>query len=403
MNQMLKTVQSTIREAARQLGYSDKQIDGLLKAENEHVFEIEVAGKKYQAYRVQHNSKLGPYKGGIRYHPNVTIDEARALATLMSLKTAAAGLPLGGGKGGVAFDAKKASPAELEQISRAYARGLARHIGPQKDIPAPDVNTNAQVIDWMLDEYESLTGDTTRSAFTGKSMSNGGSEGREAATGNGGLIALDEFLKFNDKSKQPLTLAVQGFGNVGYFFAKALAALPNVKLVAVSNSQNTWVNPTGFDIKKLPKPKDKLPRPEDLELFLKAAVLPAAAIFSTKADILVLAALEDAVTELNMSKVKAKIILELANGPVNKTAEEYLLNRGVMIIPDVIANAGGVIVSYLEWQQNLKNEHWSETEVNAKLKKILVPAARAMLKRAKKEKTSLKQAAIELALEELLS
>jgi glutamate dehydrogenase len=400
---MLQTVQATIRGAAKQLGYSDKQIDELLQAEAEHQFEIDTGGRKYPAYRVQHSSKLGPYKGGVRFHPNVTLDEVQALSTLMSLKTAAVGLPLGGGKGGVAVDPHSLSKTELEELSRAYTRKLAPHIGPNKDIPAPDVNTNAQIIDWMLDEYEAQTGDSSHASFTGKSIAHGGSEGREASTGNGGVIVLEELLKGHALADKPLTLVLQGFGNVGYFFAKALTALPNVQLVAISNSQNTWLDPNGFDIKALPDAHgEKVPRPEELEAFKDAQALPADAIFTTKADILVLAALEDALIERNVRSVEAKIIVELANGPINKAAEDYLLANGTTILPDIIANAGGVIVSYLEWQQNLKDEHWSEAEVNQKLREILVPTTEAMLKRADNQQISLKQAAIEIALEKLI-
>lgn len=400
---MLETAQATIREAAGRMGYDNKTIEALLEAEAEHIFEVEVNGKKYPAFRVQHNSKLGPYKGGIRFHPGVNIDEVRALATLMSLKTAAVNLPLGGGKGGVAVDPRQMDKADVEELARRYARHLAPHIGSNKDIPAPDVNTNAEIIDWMVDEYEQTAGKSDKGSFTGKSMSNGGSEGREAATGRGGVIALVELLKARNLIDEPLTVAMQGFGNVGYFFAKVLKDYPNVKLIAVANSKHTWVNTEGIDVHSFVETPSGTPRPEALHDLQDVTPAPSDAITSVKADILVLAALEDAIIEANVEGVQAGIIVELANGPISKQAEKILNDRDVTILPDVIANAGGVIVSCLEWQQNNSGEHWTEDVVNQKLADILVPATKAMLERAEAKSINLKQAAFELALERLLA
>lgn len=399
---MLETAQATIREAASRLGYDKKTIEALLEAEAEHIFEVEAQGKKYPAYRVQHNSKLGPYKGGIRFHPGVTLDEVRALATLMSLKTAAVGLPLGGGKGGVAVDPRSLSRQEVEELSRRYARHLSPHIGSGKDIPAPDVNTNAEIIDWMVDEFEKVTGTPDKGSFTGKSMQNGGSEGREAATGRGGVIALIELLKARSMDKQPLTVALQGFGNVGYFFAKILKDYPNIKLIAVANSKHTWVQTDGIDVESAIAEDAGPVRPETLRSLQGITPEPSDIITAVKADILVLAALEDSITEDNVGHVQANIIVELANGPISKQAEKQLTAKGTTILPDVIANAGGVIVSYLEWHQNQAGETWSEATVNQRLADILIPATQAMLKRANDERTSLKQAAFELALQRLL-
>ncbi|HSD55723.1 MAG TPA: Glu/Leu/Phe/Val dehydrogenase, partial [Candidatus Saccharimonadales bacterium] len=370
---MLDTAQATIREAAGRLGYDEKTIEALLEAEAEHIFEIEVSGKTYPAYRVQHNSKLGPFKGGIRFHPHVNIHEVRALATLMSLKTAAVNLPLGGGKGGIAVDPRDLSKAEVEELARRYAKHLAPHIGSKKDIPAPDVNTNAEIIDWMVDEYEKTIG-SDKGSFTGKSMPNGGSEGREAATGRGGVIALVELLKARDLLDKELTVALQGFGNVGYYFAKVLKDYPNIKLIALANSKHSWINTGGIDVHDYIDSASGTPRPEALRDLQNSTPQPTSVITSVKADILVLAALEDAVTKANMEAVQANIIVELANGPISKEAEQYLLNSGKTILPDVIANAGGVIVSCLEWQQNNAGEHWDEQAVNQKLEEILVPA-----------------------------
>ena len=395
MNEMLATAQAAIRQAAKDLGFAPQAIERFLQPEKEHAFTVSAGGKQYAAFRVQHNSKLGPHKGGIRFHPNVSLDEVRALATLMSLKTAAVGLSLGGGKGGVVVDPRALSEAELEELSRNYARQLAPHIGSTKDIPAPDVNTNGKIIDWMVDEFEKTTGAPDPGAFTGKSMARGGSEGREAATGRGGVIVLAEYLKAKGLLHKPLTVALQGYGNVGYFFAKILHdEHPNLKLVAVANSKHTWLQPSGIDAARVRDPATDLPQ---------AQVLPSESITATNADILVLAALENAVDLPNAPEVNARILLELANGPITKAAEAVLLAAGKEIVPDVVANAGGVIVSYLEWRQNLAGEHWPEQKVNEKLAEILVPAAQAILARATKTHTSLKQAAFAIALQRLLA
>lgn len=401
MNSMLATAQATIRDAAKELGYDDARIEQFLKAEKEHVFEVKSGGKKYPAFRVQHSSKLGPHKGGIRFHPNVSLDEVRALATLMSVKTAAVGLPLGGGKGGIVVDPRTLSQPELEEISRDYARQLAPHIGSDKDIPAPDVNTNGQIMSWMVDELAKVKGEQDPGAFTGKPISEGGSEGREAATGFGGVVTLGEYLKHHNLLDKPLTVALQGFGNVGYYFAKSLKAYPNLRLIAVANSKNTWLKPDGIDVTKHSAAKSD-PNPEDLNDLKDISTLPSSAIVGVKADILVLAALEDAVTAANMHEVKADVVVELANGPVSKEADQYLSDKGVVVIPDVIANAGGVIVSCFEWQQNLKGEHWPEAKVNQMLSDVLTQAASSMMARASDKGISLKKAAFELALERLL-
>ena len=399
---MLATAQNNIRKAAERLGHDEKVIEALLEAEAEHIFEIEVKGNKYPAYRVQHNSKLGPFKGGIRFHPGVNIDEVRALATLMSFKTAAAGLPLGGGKGGIAVDPRELDPKDVEELARRYARHLAPHIGSDKDIPAPDVNTNAEIIDWMVDEFEKIAGKSDKGSFTGKSMANGGSEGRPAATGRGGVITLVEYLKAKGTLDTPQTVALQGFGNVGYYFAEVLRAYPNIKLIAVSNSRNTWVQPDGIDITKTVGETKGTPRPEELSDLQTVTPQAASDIISVKADILVLAALEDAVTEHNAEEVQAKLVVELANGPITSPGEEILERANVTILPDIIANAGGVIVSCFEWQQNVAGERWTEAEVNEKLQETLGKASNDMIKRSEAQGISLRQAAFEIAIERLV-
>jgi glutamate dehydrogenase/leucine dehydrogenase len=400
MNRMLATAQAAVRRAARELGYNDQAVEVFLQPEHEHVFEVSAGGKHYPAYRVQHNSKLGPYKGGIRFHHGVTQGEVQALATLMSLKTAAVGLPLGGGKGGIVVDPRQLNEAELEEISRDFARQLAPHIGSIKDIPAPDVNTGAQIMDWMVDELEKVTARKDPGSFTGKSLAAGGSEGRQAATGYGAVVVLAEYLRERGWQAKPLTLALQGFGNAGYFFALRLRELcPNVTLIAIANSKHAWLRPGGIDVSKS---TSKTPRPEDLADVQDARQLPSSAIAGVKADILALAALEDAVTEDNVHEVKAPLLIELANGPVTEAAEHTLQSRKTVILPDVIANAGGVIVSYLEWQQNLAAQRWPEKKVHDKMSGMLVAATRAMLARAEEREISYRQAALQIALQRLL-
>jgi glutamate dehydrogenase/leucine dehydrogenase len=401
---MLATTQELIKKVAKQLELSDEDTEFLLKANAEHVFEIELSsGTKHKAYRVQHDNTLGPYKGGIRYHPEVDLDEVRALATLMTLKTAAVGLPFGGGKGGVAVNPKELTSEELEELSRKYAAHLAPHIGPDKDVPAPDVSTNATIIDWMVDEFEKLTGDTSKASFTGKSTGAGGSEGREAATGLGGLIALREILKSSGKDKRELTVAIQGFGNVGLFFGTLLPEyLPKLLLNAASDSSGGVASAFGFDPQELAAFKQSGKKLIDFA-GEDSVDLPGESILYEDVDVLVLAALGDAITEANMKDIKATIILELANGPVNEAAYDYLTSKGVIIIPDILANAGGVVVSYLEWLQNKTKEHWPEEKVNKELERYSVSAANKAYDYAREHKVPLKEAVFAIAIQRILA
>ena len=399
---MLDTAQALIRRGGRHLGLSDSQIMQLININAEHSFVIKLKnGKSFQAYRVQHNNKRGPYKGGIRFHPDVNLDEVRALSTLMSFKTAAVGLPLGGGKGGVVVDPRQLSDMELEELSRSYANYLVPFIGPSKDVPAPDVNTDSRIIDWMVDEYQQATGDTSRASFTGKSLANGGSEGRDAATGRGGVIALGELLKFF-KLTGKLTYAVQGFGNVGSFFATiAEHEQPDWQLVAASDSAAGIYNPAGLSAAGLGSFKQQRNRFTDYKKE-PVKVISNDELVALPVDILVLAALGDAVTKRNMKTIKAKYIVELANGPVDETAHDYLAGKGKIILPDIVANAGGVVVSYFEWQQNTNNQHWTVEKVNSQLEKIMVSATKQMCRSAASHKISLKEAAFMNAINNLL-
>ncbi len=395
---MLTTAHAFIKDAAKRLNLPDDQVKKLISTNAEHQFDITLnSGKKLKAYRVQHSNKLGPYKGGIRFHPEVNIDEVRALATLMSFKTAAVGLPLGGGKGGVSVNPKELTEAELEELSREYAAILFPYIGPDKDVPAPDVNTNSTIIDWMVDEFEKLSGDNSKASFTGKSIGKGGSLGRDAATGRGGVIALRELLKLSN-NKRKLTYAVEGYGNVGSYFAKiAKKEHPSWRLLAASDSSGGLFSNSGLNAVELDKVKTKGGRFVDLD----AEHITGEQMQALDVDVFVLAALGDSVTEKNMKNIKAKIIVELSNGPVNEKAFKYLSDNGVVVLPDIIANAGGVIVSYLEWLQNKTGKQWKENEVNNKLETYMVNAMKDVYELAKSKNVTLKEAAFMIAIKRL--
>ena len=399
---MLASAQHLIERVGKNLG-QPPEIAALLKLDAEHEFDIELSrGTHHKAYRMQHNNALGPYKGGIRFHPAVNKDEVRALATLMSLKTAAVGLPLGGGKGGVAIDPKGLNDTELEELSRKYVAHLHPHLGPDKDIPAPDVNTDARVIDWMADEFERQTGDTSKAAFTGKSVANGGSAGREEATGRGGVIVLAEVLNLSKRRGQGLTVAVQGFGNVGsYFGLIAEQQQPAWKLTAATDSSGGLSHPGGMSAIALDVYKKDGAKLVNLRL-PGSTVISNDDLVALDVEVLVLAALGDVITEKNMRSVKASIIIELANGPVHETAYDYLTSQGTLVIPDILANAGGVIVSYFEWLQNKRSERWSETKVNQELKDYLLRATRQIYEYAQQHNVSMKEAAYSVAIRNIL-
>lgn len=390
---MLESAHAMIARAAEKLDWNELKREQFLEPAAIHDFEINLGEYRYQAYRIQHSNARGPFKGGIRFHPSVTKHEVQALATLMSIKCAAVGIPMGGGKGGVAFDARHVDAAHVEAVAREYVRALKDHIGPDIDSPAPDVNTNAEIMDWMVDEYEMLTGETTKAAFTGKSLSNGGSEGRLAATGRGGVIALREYLKANDIDSHGLTVAVQGIGNVGYWFARIAQEELGVKVVAIANDHRMLRKRDGYDFAGTDQ--------KDIMEQLGGEEDTSENILYEDVDIMVLAAIEDVVTLDNQARLKSDHILELANGPIGDDALEVLEARGVSVIPDVVANAGGVIVSYLEWLQNKQSEHWTEQKVNTELDRIMTEAVDAVVARAKSEGSSLKEAAFLIALERL--
>lgn len=400
---MLKTAHSTIKKAALNLNISLQHLEKFIQLQASHEFEIVLqSGKKFKAFRMQHSNSRGPFKGGIRYHLDVDFEEVQALATLMSLKTALVDVPLGGGKGGVVVNPRELSIEELEELSRKYVQNLVDHLGPHRDIPAPDVNTNSQIIDWMVDEYSKLTGDETKASFTGKSLENGGSEGRDSATGQGGIYVIEEILKSNKSLPKDLTYGVQGFGNVGAFFAKLVSEqYPSWKLVSVSDSSGSISNSNGFDVNELleyKKPGRKFSDYENSDVRHSASD----EILHSDLNLLVLAALGNSITRLNSDDVKAQIVMELSNGPVDSEAQIELASRGVIVVPDILANAGGVVVSYLEWQQNLTNERLTLDQVNTKLEEHMKKATNEVLEKATIEMITMKDAAFMVAVERLL-
>lgn len=379
----------------------EKSVVEKLRAPN-HIYEFDLAvpmddGKTgtYRGYRVQYNNARGPYKGGIRFHSQVDLDEVKALAFWMAIKCAVVDIPMGGGKGGIEVDPKKLSPRELEKISRAWVRALADKIGPQVDVPAPDVNTNPQIMDWMVDEYAKITGDNTRATFTGKSIGHGGSAGRGTATAQGGFYVLSEAVKKLGLNLSSLKIAIQGFGNAGYNFA-LLAHAAGCTIVAVSDSMGAIYNADGLNPILVANVKSETGSVIDYE---DAIIIPAEDILTVACGVLVPAALENQITAANAAQIKAKIILELANGPTTPEADKILYEQAKIVLPDVLANAGGVTVSYFEWEQNLKNEHWSEADVLAKLEPIMTKAFNEIWAMADKHKVDLRTAAFMLAVE----
>ncbi len=354
--------------------------------------------KIFEGYRVEYNNALGPYKGGIRYHHDTEINEVKALAFWMAIKCAIANIPMGGGKGGIAVDPKVLSKGELERLSRGWVKGMADILGPKKDVPAPDVNTTPEIMDWMADEFEKITGDKTRATFTGKPLGKGGSEGRGPATGLGGFYVFDSLraqLGLPEKCK----VVVQGFGNVGLNAAEIFIAHGH-SVIAISDSKGGVYNPNGLDINKLIEHKKTT---GSLSGFPESTNLTNEELLEVECDVLVPAAFENQITDANAPKVHTKAILELANGPITPEADEILFKKGIPIMPDVLANSGGVTVSCFEWEQNLKGEHWSEKEVFDKLLIMMNDAAQKVFENGKKYSTDLRRGAFILALERIES
>jgi glutamate dehydrogenase (NAD(P)+) len=351
----------------------------------------------FAGYRCQHSTALGPAKGGIRYHPNVTLDEVQTLAFWMTWKCSLLNLPYGGGKGGVKVDPSKLSKNELERLSRRFFFEISQFVGPQKDIPAPDVNTNPQVMAWYLDTYSMHVGYTALGVVTGKPVELGGSVGRNEATGRGVAVVAAEACKLLGKDISKAKVAVQGFGNVGSFSAKILQEEFGAKIVAVSDVSAAYYDPNGIDINDLIAYRDS--NKGLIEGYPKAQRIKHEELFELDVDILVPAALENSITEENADKIKAKLIVEGANGPVTPGADKILHSKGVTIIPDILANAGGVTVSYFEWVQDLQSFFWDLDDVRNKLAKMMRAAFAEVAKTKEKYNTDFRTAAYIVAID----
>ena len=349
--------------------------------------------KVFTGFRVQHNIARGPAKGGIRYHPGVTLDEVKALAAWMTWKTATVNIPYGGGKGGVICDPKRMSKGELERMTRRYASEIFPVIGPERDIPAPDVYTDSQTMAWIMDTYSMTVGHTALGVVTGKPVSLGGSEGRGEATARGCMFVIEEACKAKKISLRGATVAVQGFGNAGGIAARLLSE-KKAKIVAISDSRGGVFNSRGIDPVKAMRYKE---RSGTVVGMPGASRISNDDLLTLKCDILVPAALENVITLHNAEQIKAKIIAEAANGPTTPHADEALARRGIFVLPDILANAGGVTVSYFEWAQDLQGYFWTVDEVNARLEQIMRKAFLGVFETSRKYRTHMRNAAYILA------
>jgi len=349
----------------------------------------------FTGFRVQHNLGRGPAKGGIRYHQNVTLDEVKALAMWMTWKCAVVGIPFGGGKGGVIVDPKKLSLREIEGLTRRYATEISILIGPEKDIPAPDVNTTPQVMAWFMDTYSMHVGYTVPGVVTGKPISLGGSEGRNEATARGTVFCVLEAARHLKLDIKTSTVVVQGFGNAGSIAAQLMSA-EGAKVLAVSDSTGGIHSPAGLDINRVVAWKAEH---GTVVGFPGAKAVSNAEILEIECDVLIPAALENQITAANAERIHAKIVAEAANGPTTPEADEILFRRGIFLIPDILCNAGGVTVSYFEWVQDLNRDHWSEKVVNEKLHEIMVKAFGETLTISLREGVHMRLAAYLLAVQ----
>lgn len=386
-----------LKKVAPLAGLSSKEIELLSTPNNILEAELKVGEKKYPAYRVQFNNTRGPYKGGIRFHPEVNLDEVKSLAFWMTLKTAVADLPLGGGKGGVIVNSKTLNAKQLEELSRQYVKAFYPHLGPNQDVPAPDVYTTPQIMAWMLDEYEKLKGEKAPGFITGKPVEVGGSKVRDIATALGGMYILEEVLgKLKIKEK---TVAIQGFGNAGMNMALLLFH-QGYKIIAVSDSKGGVYHQDGLNISEVIAAKEKT---DAVSSYKNGQKISNEELWALNCAVLIPSALSGVITKQNAAKVKAKIVLELANGPTTPEADEILHKKGILVVPDILANSGGVTVSYFEWVQNSYNFYWEEEYVKDKLKKKLTAAFGTIWEGYTKGKTDLRTAAYVHALKKVIA
>ena len=392
-NNLVTSTQEIMKEALHKLGFDDGMYE--LVKEPLRFLEIRIpvrmddgTVKTFKGYRAQHNQAVGPTKGGIRFHPDVNVEEVKALSMWMTMKCGITNLPFGGGKGGVICDPREMSNLELERLSRGYVKAISQFVGPASDIPAPDVYTNPQIMSWMMDEYSKINRSNAFAFITGKPLSLGGSQGRNRATALGAVITIEEAAKHRNINIEDSRVAIQGFGNAGSFIAKILHD-KGAKIVAISESRGALYNPDGLDIEHLLALKEQHGRVTPLF----EDVIPNEKLFELDCDILIPAALSNQITETNAHLIQAKIVAEAANGPTTQEATKILTQRDVLIIPDVLASAGGVTVSYFEWVQNNQGYYWSEEEIITKLEEKMVEAFNKIYDLAENRKMDMRLAA----------
>jgi glutamate dehydrogenase (NAD(P)+) len=385
-------------DAAQRLGLSQAMRAILSKPKRELTVNFPVRMdngdvRMFTGYRVQHNINRGPAKGGIRYSPEVSLDEVRALAMWMTWKCAVVGIPFGGAKGGVICDPKTMTMAELERLTRRYATEISILIGPDSDIPAPDMNTNPQIMSWIMDTYSMHKGYSVPAVITGKPLTIGGSEGRLEATARGVQFVTREAMRDRGMKPEETAVAVQGFGNVGGITARLLSEM-GCKVVAVSDISGGVYNPNGLDIQRVQRYSREHGRLKDLP---GAEAVTNQELLELPCDILIPAALENQLTRRNASQVRARMIIEAANGPTTPEADLILNERGITVVPDILANAGGVTVSYFEWVQDLQRFFWEEDEINKRLESIMTRSYRAVCNKAEEQQVNLRLGAYLLA------
>jgi glutamate dehydrogenase (NAD(P)+) len=394
-----EAVRGFYERAAEQLGLELSLREALATPAREVSTQVRVpmdfgGFKVFRGFRVQHNNARGPFKGGLRFHASVSLDEIRCFAMLMTWKTALMNIPFGGAKGGVQVDPKLLSEAEVERLSRAYMRTIAEVIGPQVDVPAPDVNTNPTIMGWMADEYSRRYGPNP-AVITGKPVVLGGSLGRDAATGRGSAICLERLVKARGWRREDTPVAVQGYGNAGSWLAIILHEL-GYPVVAVSDSGGTLISRNGLHPRAVLKHKQET---GSVVGFPDGETVECSDIFSTDCVVLALAALEESITAANADRIKAQVVVETANYPVTPDADPILAERGVQVVPDILASGGGVAVSYLEWVQDLQREQWLEDRVNDRLAELMGAATDQVLNRAESAALSLREAAYLIGVE----
>ncbi|HLT59296.1 MAG TPA: Glu/Leu/Phe/Val dehydrogenase [Limnochordales bacterium] len=392
--------QQQLWQAVERLGLEPTVYEVLKEPERVLVVSIPVRMddgtlRTFIGYRSQHTMATGPAKGGIRFHPDVTLDEVKALSMWMTFKCAVMQLPFGGGKGAVVCNPKHLSRGELERLSRGYIRAIAPFIGPERDIPAPDVYTDAQVMAWMMDEYCRLTSCDAPGVITGKPLVIGGSVGRTEATARGCVIAARELARCQGWELDGATAVIQGFGNAGSIGARLLNEM-GVRIIAVSDSSGTAYDPDGMDPVELLAHKQ---RTGSVRGFPGSREIPPDELLTLPCDILVPAAMENQITADNAHQIQARLIVEAANGPTTPEADEILFERGITVIPDILASAGGVTVSYFEWVQNLNRWYWGEEKVNRRLERAMVRACQRVFRLGQEHRVNLREAAYMAALE----